>query len=693
MLTFCSMNYEKYFYTALQKYQQDQLENYMPQHAVAYSKSDYHHNKRLSPTSQTMQRLPSKRHKRSQSGYSILNDEHLYSEHSFYEPPPSSEASYDPFRASKDPIVPTQSLHQNITVHRGSSGAGRSLRPATALGHHTRSTLRVQVMTRNSKQGSAASRGSSKRSTPSSNRSVQSGRRRSISRSSMMSSQYPSSPPVFRPQSMHRRGVSFSHLRRASVATASTAEASTVHYTPEQRRYLSGGRGSVASSMAYSSPLSPRPSTVGDSPTVRQLTKVAAIPMAPRLRVRKADSPSKYIQSEVRKVSTELGKVMEEAFNRSSISSVGTSAARDGSEYDTPPTSFSNRDSGGTTTLVTPNNKAVIQNRPLPPVPNETPNSFLHRKLAETRSEIARRLQESGDSNTEHFQDVLRHLDSLMEPSTTASLAKRIASAPNKSSDPSGAGLLQVIPEEGKDSEARFEPLSSSRRAVTDPARPNLNARRALTEQHSIRLVDQSPTRIEPLNIRKRSVATSSTKDPNDHVAAVPWPGPTSNQGYEHSVSGSHSQRLMPPNSTSTEVPDKKESTIKKKKSSWFRRNPEERQQETQLKAASAPLSLKKLDIPEAWQGLDDRISNDPHKGMGPSPDLGRAAIATAKASDKSTISEFPMRNCGTALSKSEGGGAFKGFLNFFGKKSKEEKGKHSFDLGGMRRAPIRHTS
>ncbi|KAF1962771.1 Pkinase-domain-containing protein [Byssothecium circinans] len=663
------INYEKFFYTALQKYQHDQMENYVPQHTMAYSNSDYHHNKRPILTKKEIMQMPGKQHKRSRSGFSILNDEHLYSEHSFYEPPPSSEASYDPFRASRDPIVPTQSLHQNITVHRGSSVATRSLRPATALGHHsrsTRSTLRVQAMTRNSKNGSAVSRTSSKRSNPSSHRSVMSGRHGSVSRSSLVSSHYPSSPPVFRPQQgMYKRGVSFSHLRRSSVATASTAETGGVHYTPEQRRYLNNRRESVSSSM-HPSPLSPRASTVGSSPATRPLPKVAAGTVPSRLKVRKPESPSKYIQSEVRKVSTELGKVMEEAFNRSSMSSSvrtrasGVDGTKDEAEYDTPPTSFSNRDSGGTAVSGTPDNKAAFQDRPLPPIPDETPHTFLKRKLAETRLELARRFEQGGDG-TQHLKDVYRQLDTFMDPSIHA--AKRIASAPAKS-DAFSAGPLQAIPEEVKDGEER----------------PAIEGRRALTEQNTIRLVDQSPTHIEPLNIRKRSTVTSTTRLENDRATTSPWPGPTSSLDHDQGPLGVRAKQApsTTPLPLDADVPEKKEGgTLKKKKSSWFRRNLEEKE----AQKPAPPPGHSRLQIPEAWQGLDDRIKADARK----TGDLGQESgrhTAAAKRSEKSISSEFPMRNCGTALGKSErGGGALKQFFNFFGKKPKDGK-KPGWDLG-----------
>ncbi|KAF2796857.1 serine/threonine-protein kinase-like protein GIN4 [Melanomma pulvis-pyrius CBS 109.77] len=672
-------NQEKYFYSALQNYRNDELENYGGHH-LAYSNSDYHHNAKTPPTGRGRLQLPDYRHNRSQSGYSILNNEHLYSRHSFYEPP-LSDASYDPFRASREPIVPNQAVHPNVTIHRGSSSASRKLRPVTALGHRTGSSLRIQALTNSKNHSSIMSRNSSKRSTPSqrSHQSQQSQRSltakgRSISRSSMTSSHWPSSPPVIvRPGSIGKRGVSFSHLRRASITSASTAEAKGVHYTPEQQKFLDRSGGSVASSTRSRPP----PSMQSSSPVIRAVGKSAANPIVPRLRVRKPESPSKYIQTEARKVSTELEKVMEEAFNRSSMSSsirtIATDPNKDVSEYDTPPTSFSNRDSGGST-LATPNTKAMLQNRPLPPIPNETPNTFLLRKLAETRAEIARRLHENGD-NTEHFNEVLLHLDRLMVPSATG--AKRTSSAPAKS--PEQSAFLPVISEEVKadDEDRYFEPYSSHYsnshyRAVTDPIRTNLQGHRAVTDHTTIRLVSGSPNLIAPLNIRKRSGASTLSRGADDKPT-VPWPGPVSNapvrsyQTVQDNLLAVRTNENTILNSLPSVEPEKKESTLKKKKSSWFRRTAEEkdREQENQHKTA-----VGRLQIPEAWQSLDDRIKNDPPVSAGPS------------LNTTSNSSEFPIRNSSSAAGKNEVTGVRKGLFGLFGKKSKEDKGKRTMEFG-----------
>jgi serine/threonine-protein kinase HSL1 (negative regulator of Swe1 kinase) len=624
--------------------------------------------------------MPVSKHKRSQSAYSILNNEHMYSKHSFYESP-VSEASYDPFRASRQPIVPEQGLiNQNVTVHRGQSNAsgGRKLRPATALGHHrTGSSLRVQALRNNSKRSSAVSRGSSNRSTPS-HKSV-SIKRRSMSRSSLASSHWPSSPPVIaRSGGLGRRGVSFSHLRerRSSAATASSIDYSAMAYTSDENTPVHRPHTSIGSygSSEYGS--SHRSSTRQPSSAYRSRSRAALRPEVPRLRLRKPDSPSKYIQSEARKVSTELGLVMEEAFNRSSIGSSictsGTKAGHDTSQYDSPPTSFSNRDSGGSY-ITTPKSKTELSQRPLPPIPSETPNTFLQRKLAETRAEIARRLDQDSD-NTDHFTEVLENLDRLMLP---AAGSKRVVSAPAKS--PEHPAPLHVIPEEKHDANDGFDlPYSPHYRAVTDPVRPQ--ALRAVTaQQQTIRVVDQSPTRVAPLNIRKRSGASTTSKGTGE-APAVQWPGPVSTtapvRSYQDVQADLHAARPLqaPP------ALEKKNTVIKKKKSLWFRRTTEEKDgaQENKENQVKPKASTALLQIPEAWHGLDDRIKQDMANSMTLAPPH------TAKQSDGSNDTEFPMRISSAPTSKNDG--ARKGFFAFFGKKPKEDKGKRPMELGSTSR-------
>ncbi|TKA60460.1 hypothetical protein B0A49_10479 [Cryomyces minteri] len=130
-------NQEKYFYAALVKHRDEHLENYIASPgSVGYSASDYHH---IKPAAVSRKQHPSlDRAERSKSGFSIMNDEHLRSSNSFHEPPPSV-SSYDPFRASRDPIVAMPGNYMNVTVYRGKSSrkgksvAGNSLRQPSSL--------------------------------------------------------------------------------------------------------------------------------------------------------------------------------------------------------------------------------------------------------------------------------------------------------------------------------------------------------------------------------------------------------------------------------------------------------------------------------------------------------------------------------------------------------------------------------
>ncbi|ORY18810.1 serine/threonine-protein kinase GIN4 [Clohesyomyces aquaticus] len=651
-------NQEKYFYSALLKHREEQLENYAPNpDAVGYSHSDHHHQTRYDPSAVDLLQLPSSQsHKRSKPAYSIMNYEHLYSKHSFYEPP-SSEMSYDPFRASREPVIPAHDLHRNVTVHRGGSDSGsRRARPVTALGQRTGSSLRIRALRNSERRGSGLSPKLPKRSTPSQHPSV-AARRRSMSRSSIGSSHHPSGRV--------KRGISFSHLQqRSSVASRQTSASPN---TPCQRSLTARSHTSSASST-----ISPQPS-VRATPQARSVLKVTTSPVVPKLRVRKPESPTKYIQSEARKVSCELEKVMEEAFNRASMSDTARTSITDPDgdtiEYETPPTSFSNRDSGAST-IAAPGKKAVLrnmQNRPLPPLPVETPKTFLQRKLAETREELAKRLSEDPD-NTEHFEEVLEHLDRLMNPPNT-NIAKRACSAPTKS--PDCPRLLPVISEEAKDGEDRFDTYSPNYRVVTDPVRPNLPQRRAVTQQETIRLVENSPAHITPLNIRKRSRASArshvTAANNDDVVPSLPRPGPPSNprartyDGIHHDLLAARPTGTAITRTNTPAVPDKKDATITKKKSSWFRRHTEDK--ENRPENQPRPDTGARLRISDAWQGLDDRA--------------GRGK------SQSEATSEFPMRNRSSAINE-EGNAGRKGFLGIFGKKTKEDKGKKPFEFKPM---------
>jgi hypothetical protein len=116
---------------------------------------------------------------------------------------------------------------------------------------------------------------------------------------------------------------------------------------------------------------------------------------------------------------------------------------------------------------------------------------------------------------------------------------------------------------------------------------------------------------------------------------------------------------------------------VKKKKSLWFRRINEEREQqnknELQVKTKK---STALPQIPEAWQGLDDRLKNDLSPTLSTHNEAHKHA---SKQSYGSNASEFPMRNTGSAATKSDSAPR-KGFLGLFSKK-REEKAKGPMEL------------
>lgn len=447
--------------------------------------------------------------------------------------------------------------------------------------------------------------------------------------------------------------------------------------TPEQRRYLQSSSDSIDSlDRAAAPPMPPR--------QVSKPTTHHDIPI-PKLRLRKPESPSKIIQKDVRKASSELEKTMEEAFNRSSMSesltTLNSCPLRDLSEYDTPPTSFSNRD-GAPIMPMTPNTKMKLRNRPLPPIPGETPNTFVQRRLAEARADIVKRAMEVGE-NTENFNTILVGLDNLMAPSTA--LAQRASSAPTNRS-PEHLQIPKISNEvklQGKD---RYAQYGLGFGNFANHISPHLNGRRAVTEHPSttIRLVDESP--IAPLNIRKKSAEGNTSRAPSGRPE-VQRPVPISIEAatpvrsfhmVQKDLLAVRAESQAQTNRTSSSTVEKSEQTIKKKKSSWFRRNVDE-----DVQPSSAPVNPpgSRLQIPEAWQGLDDRIA----KAAPASPH----GLLTKK-SIRSISSEFPMRGRDAGNVKNDPAKERKGFLGgLFGKKAKEDKNKGALQLGCKSTFPL----
>ncbi|KAF4537662.1 hypothetical protein BFW01_g11178 [Lasiodiplodia theobromae] len=707
-------NQEKFFYNSLQKYKDQQLEHWPGEPEISYSASDYHH---LARPSQP----PPVPHGRTKSQYSILNDEHLQAANSFQQPPPS-EQSYDPFRASREPSLANKGNYMNVTVHRGSTAASghssghRKRRSSVALSsnHGRGSSLRVDTLKKSGCRHSGLpiidSRGSSRRGSVVS---PAARHRKSLSKSSTNSSVWASSPPiVVRPSSSHKRGVSFAHLRRSSTGSRLTVtEATSAQGTPEQRKHPQ----EAATQKQQQEPIPALPSTPVQASTPPAPSSAVLKSNKHRIKVKAPETPGRAIDGEVRKASVELEKALDEAFNRTSVSSsVRTSSERPTPyEYETPPSSVSYRGSGAS--AYTADAQALRQTdtqRPLPPLPPEathdSPNTYLARELAETRERLAARFALEGGENIANYNEVLQSLDRLLHPSrpTSADANQRSVSAPQQS--PQHPRLLPIISEEGKSTPDASPHVGtpnwrSATRAATDPV---TQAHDKYYGNQTIRIVDASSPaatgpHVQPLNIRKKSsgstlaqAAASATPTPTRpyHVdsfsPATPSPVPPLSHKPSLTIeidqtpspfvhrdsldAATQTTPLQTPVSASSTSTTAKDEKITKKRS-WFKRRVSDRDQTEQQNPGDY---ARRPRIPEAWQGLDDRLDRPKPRAFSSYTKQDRKPSTGSTSSN----SEFPLRD--SEKEKIDKlAGLRKNLASLFGKRVPEKKSRGSLML------------
>lgn len=235
------------------------------------------------------------------------------------------------------------------------------------------------------------------------------------------------------------------------------------------------------------------------------------------LQVQKRLRQSQSIEEEARKVSTELEKYCEEAFKWSSdSSSKRTSASTTLGPHYTPNSSFSKHGSGSLADL-TGCDKAKQDIRPLRVEedggrPPETPNTYIARELAETRKRLAARSKQDQGAQGAPYQEVLAHLDALLEPGVAKPPVnhdhRRIISAPDSRS----AITTMYLPPISEDAVVELS-VKQSEDFGKPPMKANLDTTRRLAasrilgkSQNTIRVIEStSPTApvVAPLTIRK----------------------------------------------------------------------------------------------------------------------------------------------------------------------------------------------
>ena len=605
------INQEKLFYAALVKHREENMENYSGSEDMDYSNSDYHHNQGPKPSEAPP--MPTVQAPRSQSQYSIMNDEHLRPSPSFMEVPPSM-SSYDPYRASKDPIVNARGEYVNVTIHRnGSAGTARAS-ISRSLRHPN--ALRIEMLKQGNKRISHHSSINLAHAGPSRG----SMRRSSASRHSLSSSVWPSSPPVIakmRPSETHRRGVSFSHIRRTSTTSALVSQGSDA--TPSDK---TPPIPSVPDTFRdRRPPRAPNPEPPSSSPAasseppVRSRKEKLALLETPRIKVRRPETPSQHIRNDIRKHSAELEKACEEAFFRSSVGSsmtAQTTFSEKNGPFDTPPSSVSARGPG---TIENAEVKTAL--RPLPELPKDTPDTYLTRTLEETREKLAA-YKSNGDDNTAKFDEVMKMLETIM-PATCTTTEKRAASAP-ESKTPDHLRTLPIISEE-TDSRSSRDDATNWQRAFTAPVQKERKL-----ENRTIRVVPpSSPGTVAPLNVRKRSNGSGISTDSQKRLSVK-----SSNErlNQRRPVSPFSGLEAIDEVTALSATP----TVVRKKRSGWFglsKKSAEEDQPQDDREASSP--------LPET----QDRKDRRPSRILSKSPPT---IVLPEEPPQSALSSEFPIR-------------------------------------------------
>lgn len=507
-------------YAKLLRFREDQLENYQGP-PIEYSVSDYHHGPRQAVRNSSTrvslqgQGLGSRRHA---SQYSILDENHPSKSHINQRKPSvaGTEHSYDPFRTSRNQITKTQAEHARTTVLRRPSRSHKQGQSNTSLNRYaTRKSFRNPALSR-VQQADAYSIASSPPPVPgaSSSQLNPSIRERRISQCSSRRSMSSGLPGRTRTSMSYKRGVSFAHMRRRSASAHHLRPSKPNDASPLtlQQRYLHEDP-EPESSNPQSLPADDSPKNV--PPVIRSRKNPTR--SGEEATARRTQTSSLYWKDDTRKISNELGKVCDEAFNRASMAStVVTSAPTEllDQSYDSPATSLGTQEDSRTSfKAYRASRRNEIDdsylNRPLPLPPSfEHLGSFTYRELAKTRALLKERAADrSMVMAPGYFDEVIAHLDRLMQPSTTRvnEQDRRTVSTPD--------GPTR------KPSKDEFEMLLArgpfGLRSTSEPV--HKGRRKDGRERATVRMVDHNPiSPTKPLTIRKKSRSSTPSTEP-DH--------------------------------------------------------------------------------------------------------------------------------------------------------------------------------
>ena len=639
-----SPNHEKVLYTKLLRFRDEQLENYQGP-PIEYSSSDYHHNPpqwRAANRSSTKPPLQTSLSQRRQSQYSILEQSvapprksHSQSVHR-QASVAETEESYDPYRPSRAQITKEQADQARITLLRVTSQSqGSSRRPSIRLGSTT--SARNPAIT--SGQGvedvysiasspppsmTMHSAGLSQLQRMMTNRQIPQGNSR-MTMSSRRSLRSNSSVVMVRKSTSYKRNVSFVHNRKRSFSGRHPRLRSHEHHTSPftlQERFFRDQSQSQSQSHAKAKETSISPSTSMKATTCREELPVVRSRKSPvkEPAAKKPRVASHFWKDDARKVSVEMEKLCDDAFNRSPIASSiptprteATGNRFSQNTYSSPATSFSVHEDP-VPVSVTRHSKARhievdYQQRPLPLPPaterqmdSEHLGSYTQRELAKTRDLLQKRAAEATMSPG-YLDEVIAHLDRLMQPSAVRlhEEERRAISTPDPDSGiPRRDTFEQIMEKNHIGFRSASEPFKKQK---TDPT------------QSTIRIVDLSESLkpispVKPLTIRKKS--ESSTPSAGSPRQIVPTERLfTTEELYSQQVEERRSAGLAPLENPSLEPIDEDDDKEnfdpatrrtdfpEPKKRNWFHRHqPVQRSRDDDM---SPPLPVKDQQQPLSY--------------------------------------------------------------------------------------------
>ena len=467
---------------------------------------------------------------RSKSQFSILNNEHLLSKESPHIPS-SSCGSQDPFKVSSNSREAFDAVHNETRNHKKSSTGNHRRTVGSAAVSKRPTSLRKDTLQRRSRRSSMASTPSLGHQGSAADGSGGTAFPETSSPATRTSSAIPSSPPcvVHVRKSSYKRGVSFTHSRRSSIVSTfantalpvSSREAS-IPKVPSinlDEQGISSGRNlpRIAPPPNAGSTLQSKKRTISNRKQVASQT----------YHVRDVE---RHIENETRRISNELKVDCDTAFNGSSVtSSTRTAIAEKPNLYDTPPSSVSNRssypDNGAYRKVSTRINQDTYADRPLPPLPQDTPKTVVLRELEGTRKELNARYSHRGSAFLSEFDDVFSKFDSLLESSRSkAENADYFLSAP--AGDTDKVELTSALPAISENQILSSDTAFSSNEWSRDKnfkshAQDELRRTKPLSggsyiDPKTIRVIKASspPSPVLPLNIRK--VSSTTTKSPSE---------------------------------------------------------------------------------------------------------------------------------------------------------------------------------